>query len=186
MFDVYDMRTEDEAQYNLLGSIVTHKLINCDYAVGAHELAHLMGVEHDDLNEGTKFNDDQCYALMQEKGSFCRNCINWSETSRDQLQLFVSSNTNRCFLLNRPRSLYLFGTPMETVAPSDQCQCYGFRFHYRFRDSIDAVNPEDCDKKIMCSNNKNRMTYGRTPAPIDGTLCGRNMVCWNRECQSLQ
>lgn len=48
-----------------------------------------MGVEHDDPDEGTKFNDDQCYALMQEKGSYCHNCITWSETSREQLQSFV-------------------------------------------------------------------------------------------------
>lgn len=41
MFDVYDMRTQDESQYNILGSIVTHKLYNSGYAVGAHEFAHL-------------------------------------------------------------------------------------------------------------------------------------------------
>ncbi|KAK0070835.1 hypothetical protein PV326_002030, partial [Microctonus aethiopoides] len=102
--DIFEERQEALKDRYTHGSIV-HQGIPCEYVTAAHEIAHLLGVKHDPRGVGYTNGYDQCYAIMQEVGQFCTDCLKWSDRSIQNFKKYARENRNRCFLLNSPRSL---------------------------------------------------------------------------------
>ncbi|KAK0162389.1 hypothetical protein PV327_006169 [Microctonus hyperodae] len=160
-------------------SIATiHDLGNFEnYAVIAHEVAHLMTVEHDD---SLFMKDGECCGNIMKKkeGRFwCRKCLSWSDVSERKLKEFFMS-PNCCTFINKPRSLYP-PRPRLMLTADEQCQCYGHKSEMIF----ETKHKKKCESNMICLDDITM--FSKAPIPMDGTPCAHNKVCWNKECVSL-
>ncbi|KAK0077592.1 hypothetical protein PV325_003697 [Microctonus aethiopoides] len=154
------------------------------YVVAAHEIGHLMFFNHESRLKGHYNRDGQCYAIMKEGGAYCPDCLKWTNQNIEELQKFARENLNRCFLLNKPRSLHPHGYPMRTLSRLQQCHCYGYE-HWpgtNPRKYTDEVPHTDCDQNLICGQNYEEVY---NILPLDGTPCTNNKVCWNEACRDI-
>ncbi|KAK0076055.1 hypothetical protein PV326_011111, partial [Microctonus aethiopoides] len=179
--DVYAQRRRKTVYTDLLGSVVHYKENYRDYIDATRAIAELLSIEHDPPSEESKINDEQCYSIMQKSQTHCQNYLRWSKRSQNEFNVYFRSNTNRCFLINYPRSLRPFGHPAITMNGRAQCTCYGDRNFMVDRNDQDDDPFNGCHKQLVCTHFK----YKMTPLPIDGTPCGDNLVCWEKKCIEL-
>lgn len=165
----------------LSGVIISHNA-RCGFAVASQEIAHLMFIQHDPREKGHHNAGLQCYSIMQESDIFCDDCLKWSNKNTNDLKIFAKFNSNHCFLLNTPRSLRPFGHPMKTLFPSEQCRCYGIDPRTPINTPLKwmFISPASCKLPLFCGPHDHQQL---SLLPLDGTPCGVNMVCWNKECQ---
>ncbi|KAK0180218.1 hypothetical protein PV327_005884 [Microctonus hyperodae] len=182
MSEMYAGRLAFSDKYSS-GCIIYHDNPSA-YVTAAHEIAHLLDINHESQKKGYCDGDEQCYAIMQTTGTFCPNCLKWTDQNIEDLQKFAREHRNHCFLLNEPRSLHPHGYPMRTLSRLEQCHCYGYK-HWpikNLRDTIDEVPYRDCNQNLICGQGSREV---HTILPLDGTPCADNKVCWNKECQNI-
>ncbi|KAK0167974.1 hypothetical protein PV327_001820 [Microctonus hyperodae] len=171
-----------------LGSIVKHINIK-HYINAAREIAHLYDDDPSLMERNSKNDKKQCNAIMHKPCiDHCPTCLTWSDKSIQSFKKYLSTNDNRCFLRNLPRSLHHpYNSPMKTLYPGDQCYCFGYspvEMLYLFQGNFETI----CERKIRCTSINN--PYRQFPLispPIDGTPCEKNdaKVCWAKKCVSI-
>ncbi|KAK0070743.1 hypothetical protein PV325_014146, partial [Microctonus aethiopoides] len=87
------------------------------FPIIAHEIAHLLTVEHDSSVGNKK--------IMRSSGKFDESQLSWSEQSEERFKIFFKSR-DCCMFMNEPRSLHPPG-PRKMLNANEQCQCYGFK-----------------------------------------------------------
>ncbi|KAK0092054.1 hypothetical protein PV326_002297, partial [Microctonus aethiopoides] len=155
------------------------------YCKTAQYIASALGIERfDPVHKKITNNGDQCYGIMQRSGNHCPRCMKWSKESISQMKKFASKNPNRCFLLNKPRSLYPPGTPIISSSPCGQCQCFGFGCYQKENPNYCSlyVPVNHCAEPLKCSEDEYSSKLVSTISPLDGTPCGENKVCWDEKC----
>ncbi|KAK0178724.1 hypothetical protein PV327_007587 [Microctonus hyperodae] len=195
--DIYESRN-NRRPYDAIPLVVMKYKNNYEYYyTAAHEIAHSLEVEHDSEDSGDFANGFQCYGIMQRVNSYCLACIEWSSTSINYFKQYLLGNRNRCFLLNYPRSLYP-DKPKKYLSPCRQCHCYGysaymdtttpsFSFSNQIDDKCSLFMPEyACYHRLPCLKSKElSIQFDATLLPLDGTPCGKNKVCWQKECVAV-
>ncbi|KAK0183530.1 hypothetical protein PV327_001567 [Microctonus hyperodae] len=149
-----------------------------NYPTVAHELGHLMSLEHDDPPYFT-CDAKCCGHLLKTFSEYCNECLSWSETSETTFELFYKS-PNCCSFVNKPRSLLPAGRHLMLTAV-EQCQCYGYENSLKFRE----LRMEFCYTNLYCRGIDNK--YYRAVVPMDGTPQGsNNKVCWDKMSQPIE
>lgn len=185
VFDVLTMRNHRLCVRDkiYLGALVDRSRTLQHYVNAAREIAHLMTVQDDPLNRDLCYNGMQCHGIMQSSAQHCPNCLTWSPKSIMHFKEYLSTNTNRCFLRNLPRSLYPYGLPVKSLYPADQCFCYGYFPHCEITHLILQHNNNPCKTYLQCVGNPRDNLIIRGPTPLDGTPCENDdKVCWNGKC----
>ncbi|KAK0089117.1 hypothetical protein PV325_009148 [Microctonus aethiopoides] len=142
-----------------------------NYAAIAHEVAHLMTVRHDNSLSN---ENEKCYEhimKISEGESWCKTCLSWSDVSEEK-------SPNCCSFINEPRSLYP-SRPRQMLTANEQCQCYGYDSEMAFK----TKQMNSCNSNMICRGGTEM--FNKAPIPMDGTPCGPDRVCWNKECVSL-
>ncbi|KAK0174504.1 hypothetical protein PV327_010266 [Microctonus hyperodae] len=85
--------TEDISKHKIknkdiiLPATITDYKYFYNYPTIAHELGHLMSLEHDDPPFFTR-NTKCCGYLLKPHGEYCNRCLSWSKTSETTFNLF--------------------------------------------------------------------------------------------------
>ncbi|XP_034945821.1 A disintegrin and metalloproteinase with thrombospondin motifs 18-like [Chelonus insularis] len=143
--------------------------------VAAHELGHLFGAEHDgEHHEACPLKTGH---LMAPTVSFTANSSDWSLCAVHDMEKFLNSQSSKC-LFNEPQSgtklaRFLPGRMMDADA---QCRSYGNKKVYQSNENI-CVN-------LKCLDDQERFIYTH-PGAADGTICGDNKICIQRQCIDL-
>ncbi|KAK0166711.1 hypothetical protein PV327_004201 [Microctonus hyperodae] len=154
-----------------------------DYLLAVHEIAKTFKIEISPPdNERT--SEGQCYGIMQIEGPKCDNCLKWRPEDHEQFETFFRENSNRCFLLNKPRSIHPPG-PYEMISRDRQCRCFGYT-HNPWKKKSKCVHK--CSQPLTCyiKNIEDSKIDVQTILPIDGTPCNQKRVCWNQQCVPLK
>ncbi|KAK0183274.1 hypothetical protein PV327_001331 [Microctonus hyperodae] len=176
--NIYAQRRRNAIYTDLLGSVVHFRENYRGYIDATRAIAQILGIEYDPLSEESKINGEQCYSIMQKSQTDCQNCLKWSMRNQNEFNAYFRSNTNRCFLMNYPRSLRPFDQPAITVSSRAQCTCYGDGNFEVDRNGQEVDPFRRCHKKLICSAKRKKMS----PLPLDGTPCDENKVCWGKKC----
>ncbi|KAK0179011.1 hypothetical protein PV327_007838 [Microctonus hyperodae] len=183
-----------ERQLNPGSSIVPMSIVQSldpymSYCAAAHEIGHALGIEQNDpFDKGITLDGAQCYGIMQQSNYHCSQCIKWSSESLAQLIQFTRVNQNRCFLLNKPRSLYPPGTSMISLSPCRQCQCFGFGCQSQSDSQSCSLyhSSNSCHEPLLCKKKEAAgLKLESTILPLDGTPCGEHKVCWGEKCVKI-
>ncbi|KAK0180108.1 hypothetical protein PV327_005783 [Microctonus hyperodae] len=184
-FSVYNKRKASSLYSAVLGLVVQQKDAFGDYVIATGLIANLMDIEYEQTNEDLIPNSKKCNAIMQLNPNHCRNCLVWSEKSQQQLKKYIRSNTNRCFLLNYPRSLSPYNSRVRSMHPEDQCFCYGFDFDDMDPMYMISIPINKCGVSLKCSRIEKPGSH--SIIPLDGTPCGSGYgVCWDKKCLSIK
>ncbi|KAK0180564.1 hypothetical protein PV327_002932 [Microctonus hyperodae] len=85
-YDIYDERLIPSDNHK--SGLIVHHGSPCEYVTAAHEIAHLMNIEHESQKKGYSDGIKQCYAIMQETNPFCPDCLKWTNQNIEDLQKF--------------------------------------------------------------------------------------------------
>ncbi|KAK0075612.1 hypothetical protein PV325_006642 [Microctonus aethiopoides] len=167
-------------------TVMRFKSYYADYIRTAPEFARLFGVTYDSWEKETH-QSGQCYSIMQRGGPKCDNCMLWSDKSKKQFKDFINNNRYYCFLLNEPRSLFPPGV-IELSSTTKICRCLGYYHHKHFPEHWAwRVFNFGCNRPIQCIKHRNKpfTMESVNVLPFDGTPCGYNHVCWERQCKPV-
>ncbi|KAK0183275.1 hypothetical protein PV327_001332 [Microctonus hyperodae] len=165
-------RRRNAPYLDLLGSIVGIKDFR-DFIFATRAVTESLGIGYDPSSQESEICSENNCHIMQKCSIFNQKCLKWSRRSQHEFEIFLSSNTNRCFLLNYPRSLRIYNLAATTIDPKTQCLCYGFE-----KKKVDELYSSNivktiCHKQLLCIDHNPR---NGVPPPIDGTPCEHNMV----------
>ncbi|XP_048589021.1 A disintegrin and metalloproteinase with thrombospondin motifs 18 isoform X4 [Nematostella vectensis] len=150
-------------------------------AIMAHETAHAMGVQHDNLYSRTDCPDK--VFLMSGQMSDHSNSMLWSPCSRENIQEWLSGPSSSCLDDAPPESRVLYepeavgrNLPGKLFTQDEQCRmAYGSAFKKC------PATYSDCSH-LMCSKDGGT-TCLRYHVPIpDGTRCGPRHWCVKGQC----
>lgn len=180
--DLYRARKNNQF-YNMVPiSVVNFKLGMHDYVVAAREIGLIFDIG---INPWEKkaCSTGQYHDITRREGPKRLNCLKWSYISKNQLQTFLSTNRNRCFFLNYPRSLQPFPIT-KPLKPNKQCRCFGYDSYIKSPNGQvpKNINKDECSKPLQCQNDGKDPYIESTVLPFDGTLCSQSKICSDRKC----
>ncbi|KAK0077709.1 hypothetical protein PV326_009872 [Microctonus aethiopoides] len=182
-FSIYNQRKSRKFYHTALGLVVQQKDAFGDYVIATGLIANLMDIKYDQPSEDLLYNREECVGIMHSSSNHCRRCLVWSKENQKQLKEYARSNTNRCFLLNYPRSLYPHDSRVRSMNPENQCSCYGFDIKDMDRTYLISIPIDKCAVGLQCSRPGEDVS---SILPLDGTPCGNvNAVCWNMKCVTI-
>ncbi|XP_051174425.1 venom metalloproteinase 2-like [Leptopilina boulardi] len=145
---------------------------------GAHELAHVMGAEHDNMKEGPEAcNWDKGYIMSYDGKDV--NKLRFSPCSQEELRSFINDEKRNCLYnsppVDKPLPKILPGTYLSL---DDQCMAMS--------------NTKSCGEQrnvcvaLFCKHpdlTKRGVCISKNPA-AEGSTCDDNKICLNGECVS--
>ncbi|KAK0071224.1 hypothetical protein PV326_001523, partial [Microctonus aethiopoides] len=142
-FNIFEWRAflkKSKLDKKFLGSIVDNTGNFQTYIDTSRELAHLMKIDDDDSDSDS---------IMRKNGiHHSLNYLKWSKNSVKNFREYFRRHRNRCFLLNKPRSLNVYDIPTAYLSTQVQCKCYGYA------PLTQQSRTVDCKKRLQCQRIK--------------------------------
>lgn len=143
----------------------------------AHELAHILGASHDDVN------DSECEYkagyIMEGAISFHDNSFDWSPCSMEDFNFFLSHSNSTC-LKNKP----IIGMKKTNLLPG-----LHYSLEYQCEQHVPGTKPCDTEehlqnicKALKCSLGGMYSYCERVASAAEGSRCGKNSICLNGKC----
>ncbi|XP_076257637.1 A disintegrin and metalloproteinase with thrombospondin motifs 7-like [Rhynchophorus ferrugineus] len=145
----------------------------------AHEIGHLLGLDHDELVKPCNVTDTDGahYVMSPYIHTFTTK---WSPCSRNDLKLFFDANLGECLNDEPSISLYPYVDHMPGVVFDADEQC---RIVYpESRGACRTPGLDFCSYFTCMVRNNTSCTGVKGEGPVDGTKCGENKWCYKQKC----
>ncbi|KAK0082713.1 hypothetical protein PV325_009953, partial [Microctonus aethiopoides] len=164
-------------EYDRINLAIQDHVSYLHFAALAHELAHMMNVNHDTIKSSKEYAKYRG-SIMLCSNQQCSLGFSWSNASEMIFTKYFKSPAS-CILRNYPRSLHP-PKPRKSLTILAQCQCFGFTTYKKPKPGAECVEP------MICLNDDDTDAISHvTELPKDGTPCddpSSNKVCWNGFC----
>ncbi|XP_066252676.1 A disintegrin and metalloproteinase with thrombospondin motifs 12-like [Euwallacea similis] len=145
--------------------------------VVAHEIGHLLGARHDQQETpcASQDIDGSFFVMSPVANSYTRR---WSSCSRSLINAFLDNNLGRCLSDVPHPTLYPFSENLPGVIYDANEQC---RFMLPSSLGVCSSFMEQVCQNLVCKINEGEC-IGKNEISVDGTKCGENKWCFNRNC----
>eukprot|EP00111_Clytia_hemisphaerica_P009451 TCONS_00027721-protein len=141
----------------------------------AHEVAHLLGLDHDGEGDSSRCKDDQSRGSVMAPvivSSYSR--YHWSSCSREVLKVNIGYFSCLENNPNKQKEQVSNKLPGSSYTIDEQC-----RMSHQGSSKCTTFDFNPCHR-LWCSSTE-RKCISRGPA-LSGTVCGKNKFCFKGEC----